>query len=107
MRIVIETADEGTVVKGAAAQPPGAVDAPAPAPAPELAAAAAAIGAIDAGPGPTGPAQGNVSAPPLPAAPLGGPTSPAGTAGGLSAGAAPGSSTEVAAVQIDVDDAED
>jgi hypothetical protein len=105
MRIVIETADEGTVVKGAAAQPPGAVDAPAPAP--ELAAAAAAIGAIDAGPGPTGPAQGNVSAPPLPAAPLGGPTSPAGTAGGLSAGAAPGSSTEVAAVQIDVDDAED
>jgi hypothetical protein len=103
MRIVIETGDEGTVVKGAAAQPPGAVDAPAP----ELAAAAAAIGAIDAGAGPTGPAQGNVSAPPLPAAPLGGPTSPAGTAGGLSAGAAPGSSTEVAAVQIDVDDAED
>lgn len=47
MRIVIETAEEGTVVKGAAAQPPGAVDAP-PA---ELAAAAAAIGAIDAGPG--------------------------------------------------------
>jgi hypothetical protein len=105
MRIVIETADEGTVVKGAPAQPSGSVDVPAPAP--ELAAAAAAIGAIDAGPGPTGPAQVDVSAPPLSAAPLGAPTSLAGTARGLSAGAAPGSSIEAAAVQIDVDDAED
>jgi len=103
MRIVIETAEEGTVVKGAAAQPPGAVDAPGA----ELAAAAAAIGAIDAGPGPTAPAQGDASAPPLASAPLGAPTTPPGAAGGMSAGAAPGSSIEAPSVQIDVDDAED
>jgi hypothetical protein len=76
------------------------------APPAELAAAAAAIGAIDAGPGPTAPAQADASAPPLAAAPLGAPTPP-GAAGGMSAGAAPGSSVEAPSVQIDVDDAED
>ena len=77
MRIVIETGDEGTVVKGAAAQRArrrGRARARA-----ELAAAAAAIGAIDAGPGPTGPHRAT-SAPLRCRPPPSGPRRPCGTA---------------------------